>query len=151
MKTKQNTLLSKFSYVKHKNYKYVLTADVKVKLHRDWVFKFNLIANGSVRAIIHNDILTILKGYAWDGCTGAPDFEGTLLGSLLHDVLFQFGALNLWTFDEANEIFYIQLKQENFKLAWVYYGAVCSFGRLFYGKDVVYKESLIPNEYRSSV
>lgn len=151
MKRSSNNLLSKFSYVKHKKYKYILTEDVKVKLNRSWTFKFNLIANGAPRATINNDILTILKGYAWNGCTGAPDFQGTLLGSLYHDLMYQFGSLNLWTFDEANEIFYIQMKQESFKLAWVYYKAVCSFGRLFYGKDVVYKESLIPNEYRSPV
>lgn len=48
--------------------------------------------------IIENKIV-ISKNYAWDGCTpkkwwgiwwGSPDFEKTILASLIHDVLLQF-------------------------------------------------------------
>lgn len=143
MKSKVHEVITSLSYVKHKKYKYVLTSDFKIKLNRGWRGKYRLKANGKVRAVLNDDILTILSGYAWDGCTMAPDFAETMIASLLHDLLFQFGALDLWTFSESNEIFFIQLKQEKFKLALVYYKAVCAFGRFFYGKSVVYKEPLI--------
>jgi len=34
-------------------------------------------------------VLVIRKGYAHDGNTGVPDFQGTVEGSRLHDVLYQ--------------------------------------------------------------
>lgn len=35
-------------------------------------------------------LLRVRHGYAWDGCTWAPDFAGTRLASCLHDAVYQF-------------------------------------------------------------
>lgn len=33
--------------------------------------------------------LIIYRGYAWDGCTNAPDTESNMLAGLVHDALYQ--------------------------------------------------------------
>ena len=34
--------------------------------------------------------IRVSAGYAWDGCTGAPDLPGTRQASCLHDAVYQF-------------------------------------------------------------
>lgn len=34
-------------------------------------------------------VLIIYRGYAWDGCTNAPDTESNMLAGLVHDALYQ--------------------------------------------------------------
>ena len=34
--------------------------------------------------------LRVRAGYAWDGCTWAPDLSGTRFASCLHDAIYQF-------------------------------------------------------------
>lgn len=39
--------------------------------------------------LTNEGILTIKKGYAWDGATGAIDSKNFMRGSLVHDALYQ--------------------------------------------------------------
>ena len=43
----------------------------------------------SITEVGDRKVLTINKGYAWDGLTGFPDRDEWLLGSLVHDALIQ--------------------------------------------------------------
>jgi hypothetical protein len=112
--------------------------------HPDCVFS----ENGKEWARITEGFLYIAPNYAWDGCTpkkyigipplgawvGTPDFEETILPSLVHDVLFQFAKVGKYSFDSANYQFYIMMVKKDFKLASVYYKAVNDFGSKFWKK-----------------
>jgi hypothetical protein len=75
---------------------------------------------------------TILKGYAWNGCTIAPDFDSTLIPSMVHDSLYQYGKSLELKRIVADKMFRDKLKEFNFKLTNVYYIGVRLFGWLFY-------------------
>lgn len=46
-----------------------------------------------------NGLLTLSKGYAWNGATGAIDTQNSMAGSAGHDALYQLIALGLLTPD----------------------------------------------------
>lgn len=85
--------------------------------------------------------LTVAAGYAWNGCSpkrhvpilgwiGTPDFPATILGSLVHDALYQFRGVERFPFDRAtcDFIFLRILQLSGFALANAWYGAVRDFG-----------------------
>ena len=90
-------------------------------------------------------------GYSWDGCSpkvvvldlllGTPDgaiLENTKLpvtwfASLVHDAIYQYKDRVPFTRAEADRLFYFMLKENNFKLARLYYFGVRAGGWL-YGK-----------------
>jgi len=67
---------------------------------------------------------------------GTPDFEPTRLGSLFHDVCFQFLRVADWPLqiDTCNDLFHAIMAQQGFKLANTYLGVVRDFGERFAGK-----------------
>lgn len=117
---------------------------------RDWAFQD---AEGHTRLILSADgTFTVLKRYAWDGCTpkicvfdlllGTPDgavFQGTgkpktFYASLVHDALYQFlpemprgNPLNR---AQADQCFLLLMGEHDFALRYVYYLAVRVFGGL---------------------
>jgi hypothetical protein len=72
--------------------------------------------------------ITIPAGYKWNGCTLAPDFKKTYYASLVHDALYQYKCGRKL----ADKVFYKMLKEEGFKLAWIYYAGTRIFGWIFY-------------------
>jgi hypothetical protein len=89
--------------------------------------------------------IIISKDYAWDGCTpkfnfldltwGTPDgrmvdctYQITWYASLIHDAIYQFKKTIPITRKEADQLFYIELLKQKFKLKYVYFGAVRLFG-----------------------
>jgi len=95
------------------------------------------------------------KGYAWDGCSpkfkfrdvcliGIPDAvlnwktkkPKTYYASMIHDVFYQFSyaVKSFVSRKEVDLLFYDILKENNFRLAKVYYGAVRLLGWMFWGK-----------------
>ena len=110
---------------------------------------FKLAADGTVTVKGSNK-----KGYAWDGCSPKLKFKDICLGipdavlnwntrrpktyhaSMVHDVFYQF-SYDVKPFvkrKEVDRLFYEILKENNFKLARVYYGAVRCLGWLFWGR-----------------
>ena len=94
------------------------------------------------------------KGYAWDGCSPKIKFKDICLGtpdavlnwetkkpksyyaSMIHDVFYQFSK-DVKSFvkrEEVDLLFYDILKENNFRLAKVYYRAVRLLGWMFWGK-----------------
>lgn len=93
------------------------------------------------------------KGYAWDGCSPKIKFKDICIGipdgvlnwatkkpktyyaSMIHDVFYQFSP-NLQKIVRRKEVdllFYNNLKENNFRLAGLYYGAVRLLGWMFWG------------------
>ena len=81
-------------------------------------------------------LLTIVKGYSWDGATCAPDFNQQL-AALVHDVLYQFLHTEHFPFSrrECDDAFYDLMKLSKFPLARVYRRAVRIFGGHFAGPN----------------
>lgn len=86
--------------------------------------------------------LTVYKNYAWDGCSLVPDFKGTIIASLPHDVIYQFSEKlsKVWgwklskTLKMADKLFYTAMKQNetNAIVSNIYYAGVRTFGYAFH-------------------
>lgn len=87
-------------------------------------------------------LLTVYKDYAWDGCSLVPDFKGTIISSMPHDVIYQFSEKlsEAWgfklskTLKMADGIFYLAMTQNSTKalVAKTYYLGVRAFGFVFH-------------------
>lgn len=87
-----------------------------------------------VTGYIKNGILTILKGFAWDGCTpkfrifgtiiGVPDFKETYIASAIHDFLINNQLVHTLSRKSMDMIFEDILRSESFKLTFIYANAV---------------------------
>jgi len=76
--------------------------------------------------------MTIKKGYAWDGCTLAPDTDKTHIASMVHDALYQYGKQLKLKRKVADIWFQHLLSSEAFKWSKLYYRGVRMFGWIFY-------------------
>jgi hypothetical protein len=133
-------------------YRFLTTTIVRQKLygdlakHKDSTFYDYKYAP---RMWIRKGYIYINSSYAWNGCSpkryigwppvgkwvGTPDFDDTIIPSLIHDALFQFSKIGSYTIDQANWQFYQMLLDRGFALAEQYYDAVDIFGAKFWGKD----------------
>ena len=59
----------------------------------NWVIFISICPRLSIETdyikLSNNGLLTIKKGYAWDGATGAIDSKNFMRGALVHDALYQ--------------------------------------------------------------
>jgi hypothetical protein len=135
-----------------RTYRFVTTKEITVRLHGllsthpEVAFQD---AKGKTWAWIICGKITIAKGYAWNGCSpktyiglppvgawiGTPDFDATIIPSLIHDVLFQFAEVGKHTFHNTNLQFLRMMEERQFRLAAQYHEAVEIFGGKFWGKD----------------
>ena len=82
-----------------------------------------------------NGLLSIYKGYAWDGASGATwDTKSSMIPSLFHDVGYQLIRENLLPLGFRgyfDELFYRQLLENGMTKirAWVWYKAVVGFAK----------------------
>jgi hypothetical protein len=117
------------------------------RLTRDWAFQDG---EGRTRLVISAEgVISVLAGYAWDGCTpktcfldlvvGTPDgvvYLGTgrpktYYASLVHDALYQFLPAGLpLTRAQADRCFLLLMTESEFAPRRVYYWAVRAFGWL---------------------
>lgn len=66
-------------------------------------------------------LIKVTTGYSWDGCTGAPNVNGTKWASCLHDAIYQFSEdiaeHTGWTVkqvtDWGNEVFLERMIQDD--------------------------------------
>jgi hypothetical protein len=135
-----------------RKWRYITTSTVRLPLfggrmgHREC----KMFVSGKCVAEIKDGALFIHAGYAWNGCSpkryvgfppvgmwvGTPDFKGSILASLGHDVLFQFSALLEFAFNEVNMFFFnwMEINGMDSSLQDIYYNAVKSFGESYWGK-----------------
>lgn len=99
----------------------------------DVVF-YDFINKSKVIGFIKNGVLTIKKGFVWDGCTpkfrlfgvifGVPDFKETYDASLIHDFLIKTSPFHKMSRKTMDDIFEYFLRLNNFKYTWLYANAV---------------------------
>jgi hypothetical protein len=114
-------------------------------LERDWAFQDS---DGHTRLVLTTEgDITVMKRYAWDGCTpklcvfdlvvGTPDGAvhpdtgkpKTSHASLIHDALYQFVPDGLpLTRPQADTCFLRLMEERRFALRYLYYGAVRTLG-----------------------
>jgi hypothetical protein len=126
-----------FSYIRtgHPRWKYKLTEDLEFDIPQ-WVQGTILCLSEDkpiARFSGHSGI--IYSGYAWDGCTWAPDFEKALRASVIHDIGCQFQCVGLFrdrvaTRAEVDKWFQIKMQLSGFKLRWLYFPAVFIWGKI---------------------
>jgi hypothetical protein len=119
-----------------KKWKFKLDRDFKIDLNNYYVYPKDCSFYEEINGIrvkvgyIKNAVLRIFKGYEWDGCTpkfdlfgkliGIPDFKGTYNSSLVHDFLIEFHDQHSLTRKEIDYIFEDIMRDEEFKLRWIY-------------------------------
>jgi len=125
LRTLNTTALGRVEVRYRKGYKYQLASDVHIYV--------GVIPGRWIQAhFIQLDIdgwLTIRQGYAWDGMSGAIDTRNSMLGSLVHDALYQLMRRGYIPFSHrptADRIFYqILLAKGMWKWrAWYIYRTV---------------------------
>jgi len=79
---------------KLKPWKYVLLEDIYFPMLLPLRCRYDFVSGGLVRGKAGALGLTVMAGYAWNGCSFSPDWE--LLASLPHDLLYQFSGC--WEF-----------------------------------------------------
>lgn len=120
-------------------YRFVTLDDVEIRFKNPILPKGKKIlftdSNGKLWLEITHTSIIISKDYAWDGCTpkkwwgiwwGTPDFEETVLASLVHDALIQFELTDDFPFtrSEENFIFKSILHENEFVFENLYYMGV---------------------------
>lgn len=127
-------------------YKFALNRKIK------FIFKKNLVdssksyyfldTKGRCWMRILNNSVIINKDYAWNGCSpkkwfgiwwGSPDFEKTIVASLIHDCLLQFHKTQHFplTRKEVDHTFKEALKLKRFKFRGLFYFGVRMASKLF--------------------
>jgi hypothetical protein len=92
--------------------------------------------------------LTVRKGYRWNGCSpkrwvpllgwvGTPDTDRNLLGSGVHDLLYQASGGEGFPFsrEEVDGLFLEILRASRFGMARTFHAAVKQFGGTSWGRD----------------
>jgi len=84
-----------------------------------------------------NGHCTLLAGYSWNGCTFAPDFNGTYYAAMEHDPLYQYrrlitGILPSFKRKKADLHFDKKMQEAKFKGRLIYFKGVRWFGWISY-------------------
>lgn len=127
--------------------------DWKYRLCEEYAIQTKLRVEGYIHtafiSLSPSGVLTIKKGYAWDGASGPTiDTKSTMRGSLVHDALYQLGRLKLLPENGkalADKLFYFILKEDGtgrFR-SWYYWRAVVLFGNSAYTSQGPKKKVLV--------
>ena len=120
-------------------HRFVLVEDWKVDLQMGLRGYHELRDNDSLWAVLHDDLLTVMAGYACDGCSpawrvfgrwyGTPTPPGAIGPAIVHDVLRGYLGLPCLKYDRkfTDDVFYNLLKRSGFEWGDVYHGAVAGF------------------------
>jgi hypothetical protein len=115
-------------------------AGYKYQLHESFSVWTKITAGINVKSdfirLDCNGLLTILAGYAWNGCSGPTiDDKTNMRAGCVHDALYQLMEdgdldLNVWR-DDADRLFYDILREDGMLIlrAKYYYFAVRQFGK----------------------
>lgn len=123
-------------------WKYVTLRPVTVQC--DW-----MLTKGPLRMVrerygvtlgeIHRYSIRINPGYAWDGCSCAPDHPQAMLASLVHDFLYQFSGVPGFPPEIsryiADELFDRIARASGFRWAWIYRTALALGSWAFWGRS----------------
>jgi hypothetical protein len=117
-------------------YKFVTIKDIEIVFINSIIPKGYSISfldcNGKVWMKMTSHTVIISKDYAWNGCSpkkwwgiwwGTPDFEDTIIASLVHDCLLQFSNTKHFPFSriQCDNIFKNILHKNQFELEELFY------------------------------
>lgn len=130
----------KFAKTNNNKWRYVLLEPAAIKNENinfgTWkAYGTGKISKGKLLIEAKGNTFIVYPGYAWDGCTCAPDADWNYRASLFHDAMYQAkkcGAkTTTWT--NIDLIFSIIMKQDGAPLLprGIYYGAVRTVGALW--------------------
>lgn len=109
-------------FQKKRSYKY-RTYDKNVyNLHYD----FGIVDHPKFQ--INRSVMTVDKGYCWDGATGIPDTKKNYVPAKIHDVLFQAmreGLISRDKFKDANSELQLQYLERD---GWKWWGKLLNWG-----------------------
>lgn len=137
-------LLTEFSYSEGKDWRFTLEKLMMLKTGIPLGTHCFLDQDGEKRASLYDDIITIYPSYSWDGASpkvrifgkwcGTPDYEGTRLASMVHDVCYQFLHLPCFPLKrvECDDLFGQIMKIQKCPMWWIYSRAVMAFGGIHY-------------------
>lgn len=121
------------------NYRFVTLKDIEIHFTNNIIPKGNVLlfmdSSDRVWMEMTSTTITISSNYAWNGCSpkkwcglwwGTPDFEDTIIASLVHDCLIQFSNTNHFPFSrfECDNIFKYILHENKFCFEKIYYMGV---------------------------
>jgi hypothetical protein len=126
-------LIDEISYTRGKKCKYILKKDLSILIDYELGFYDFFDQSGNLRMSFVGKYIIIRKGYAWDGSSpkvcifgkfiGTPDFKETMVGTCVHDALYQFlhtPCLKLKRLECDNLFEEILLDQGFGKMSYVY-------------------------------
>ena len=124
-------------------YRFLLRSDFTLTLPEDWHGHWLFYENGKCLATMLDSSMTIYAGFSWDGCSpsqlfgikwlSAPSPASTIVGSLYHDLFYQFVGVRGCPWDRrcADDELRSLLRGNSFPAADLYYYAVRLFGGNF--------------------
>lgn len=116
--------LAKIEYLK-RSHERMLLKPFSVKSNRIQGIHYE---QGYVKIV--DDVITMMNGFSWNGCTVARDSKKTDNGSCIHDGLYS--EKNIPIDNKTKDlIFYDLLKEQGFYASYVYYLGVRTFGKWF--------------------
>ena len=137
-------VLSELRYQYGGKYRFELLADLVVDIDLGLSGRHALCDGDKQWASLDGDRLTILKGYAFDGCSpamrlfgkwhGTPTPRNAVAAAAVHDCLRGYLGLDCTDYTRAatDDVFYNMLRDAGFPLGGVYHGAVAGFlGNLY--------------------
>jgi hypothetical protein len=127
-----------------RKWRFILKRGIRIHI-RDLSTKTVQYHDGNGKIWAHHDQfgLYVYPGYCWNGCSpkrwinlfgwvGTPDFHSTRLASLCHDVHYQFAHTEHFPLHKSDVDLLFRdmiLKEEEVKIAEIFYAAVKHFGR----------------------
>lgn len=91
--------------------------------------RFNDIDYAQGHLVIKGNIIKVLKGFKWNGCTVVKDCKRTDVACCIHDALYSENNIPI-SRKVRDQILYDLAKQKKFWGAWIYYAGVRTFGKI---------------------
>lgn len=101
---------------------------------------------------IYNNTIIIFPGYSWAGSIPFINLFGLALSlpiigipvrnaSMVHSAIYKYAGMHDLTKKEADKIFNDLMSHYDFKLSWLYLGALKIFGSYYWNKSLKYNNS----------
>ena len=115
-----------------KKWLYCLTGSVSYLIEGVKIPNCDVYSNSQLLGQMRGDVLTIAKGYAFDGMTNYPDSPQNIPDALLHDFLYQTAIVSR---RDADKLLKASMAHNKTPRKWLVYAGVRLFGWLCYNGE----------------
>jgi len=116
----------------HKKWLYATTSPMSYRVTGLVIPDCNVSHDSRLLADVRKNVITIHKGYAYDGMTNFPDDAANLTGALLHDFLYQTALVSR---KHADKLLTATMRATGANHGTLVYCGVRLFGWLHYGSE----------------